>query len=80
MTIPLLRDDPFGLTGSERTPRLLAELNAQFRYHYEHCDLFRRLCDHSGWTPAKPAERFEELPYLPAQFFTAAGALLVSVS
>lgn len=77
-TETLLDAEPFGVPPDEARRRILKELNEEFRYHYERCDLFRRVGDSFGWSPDRPSERLEDLPYLPVQYFKEAGRLLVS--
>lgn len=76
----LVEEKPFALTRAERTRRLLEELNDAHARHRRDCELYRRICDSSGWGGSHVASRIEDLPFLPAQYFKEAGTRLVSVA
>jgi hypothetical protein len=76
-----LFDEPaYGQPRREREARLLDELSAEHARHYEHCALFRKICNTWDWLPSRPYERLSDLPFLYAQAFKEAGNALVTTT
>lgn len=75
----LFEEPPYGQPRRERETRLLDELSVEHARHYEHCALFRKICDTWNWQPDRSYERLSDLPFLYAQAFKEAGQALVSV-
>lgn len=75
----LFEERPFTISRRDREGRLLEELNAAWNRHMHDCQLFRRICDSSGWSAGGGASKLEDLPFLPAQYFKEAGRQLTSV-
>lgn len=76
----LFDEPPYGQPRREREARLLDELAAEHARHYEHCALFRKICDTWNWQPDRPCERLSGLPFLYAQAFKEAGNALVTTT
>ena len=65
----LFEEPPYGPSRGDREARLLDELSTQHTRHYEHCALFRKICDTWNWQPNRRQERLSDLPFLYAQAF-----------
>lgn len=66
----LLSGAPFGLAAAEKRAALLLGLDALTRFHYHHCEPYRRVVDAAfGGLKATPYAALEELPFVPVSLF-----------
>ena len=74
-----MEEGPFQFDAVERQERLLDELWTRAGHDFESCDLFRKICEVSGWSPDIERQGLASLPWVPTQYFKHAGKELISV-
>jgi hypothetical protein len=67
-TLPLADDSPYGVAFASKKFRLLRELNALSRMHYERCTEYRNLVDGFGMVPGDAAA-LEDVPLVHVRMF-----------
>ena len=66
----LISEMPFGLTNETKRAILLPALDALTRFHYEHCEPYRRTVDGAfGGLKSAPYTTLDDLPFIPVSLF-----------